>query len=185
MTIKIRVSKATSEDAAYARMNDRVNSIEVKNTEQDSIIEKNTADIEILNSFKNKVESVIDVDGSSNTLVLNVGEDKIRLIFNDNKTVTWDYLPLVNNSNISTTEANVGDSFEVFGAATGGKKPYTYSYYYKRSSAEKWSEKLVNTTATSVTMNPTAAGEWNIKTLVKDGRGVEVEKIFNVTVVNG
>ena len=89
---------------------------------------------------------------------------------------------LVNKSTVSATTVTVGSTFKVNGAATGGTAPYKYSYYYKKTSAEKWSEKLVNTTSTSVTMEPVAAGTYNIKVTVKDSKGLSADKIFTVTV---
>ena len=152
MIIKIRVSKATSEDAAYARMNDRVNSIEAN---------------------VRKLENIIDVD-YKDTLVLNVGGEKIRLILNDDKTVTWNFADELSNlSYVDVDTIIVGNPVTVYGKAIGGTAPYTYSYYFKKSTDTSWVTKQANTTATSVSITLGSAVVYNLKT---------AEKIININV---
>ncbi len=104
-------------------------------------------------------------------------------------TVTYTYsggtpveTPLTNKSTVSATTVTVGDTFKVNGAATGGTAPYRYYYYYKKSSAAEWNEKLINTTATSVTMKPTAAGKYDIGVYIKDSKGKTCKKTITITV---
>ncbi len=182
MTISIRVSKATSENAAYARTNDRVNSIEAKNTQQDSIIEGNTADIESLKSFKQKVESIIDVD-CKDALILNIGGEKIRLILNDDKTVTWDYIDLKNESTISATSITLGNSVTISGKASGGTSPYTYLFEAKHSTSSSYSVRQDYSTKETCTWKPAKTGTYSIRITVKDSEGDVAEKYIDLTVL--
>ena len=162
MTIKIRVSKATSENAAYARMNDRVNSIEAN---------------------VRKLENIIDVDGSSDTLVLNIGEDKIRLIFNDNKTVGWDYVNLKNESTISATSITFGKSITMTGKASGGTSPYTYKFEAKQSTHTNYSVLQDYSSTATKTWKPGSTATYSVRITVKDSKGNIAEKYIDLTVM--
>lgn len=180
MIIKIRVSKATSEDAAYARTNDRVNSIEAKNTEQDSIIEGNTADIESLKSFKQKVESIIDVD-CKDTLTLNIGEDKIQLIFNADGSVSW-HSKLINHSTISSTSIPKGSKIIMTGKASGGKKPYQFALKVKHSTASGYTWIKGYGAESTIEWEPYKTGTYTVNMSVKDSDGEIVENYIDITV---
>ena len=109
MTIKIKVGKASSESVAYARTNGRIDAhderltaIETKNTQQDSSMNAVVADTE-------KIKSLIDVDGSGDTLVFNIGGKKIRLIFNNDGSVTWkDFNEPINMFDLSAANIKLG-----------------------------------------------------------------------------
>ena len=90
-------------------------------------------------------------------------------------------LPLVNNSAAPET-VMIGEAITVTGAAQGGIAPYTYSYYYKKSSVNNWNKKLENSTKTTTSFKPGAAVPYDVKVVVKDSKGNTQEKVFTVNV---
>ena len=70
------------------------------------------------------------------------------------------------------------------GKAVGGKgEPYTYSFYFKRSTNTNW--KLLGdkfTSTASARFKPTASGTYDIRIDVKDANGTIAKKIFTATV---
>jgi len=99
-------------------------------------------------------------------------------------TVTVKQADLSNNSKVASTSISLGNTINITGAASGGTAPYTYSYYYKKSSDSTWSIKYSNTTSTSVTVKPGSAVKYDIKVVVVDNKGNSATKIFTVTVNN-
>lgn len=90
---------------------------------------------------------------------------------------------LDNKSTLKTTKIYLGDTIDITGAATGGKGPYTYSYYFKRSADSGWTLKgTANTSETAVSIKPSAAVKYDVKVIVKDANGKSVSKIFTVNV---
>ena len=89
--------------------------------------------------------------------------------------------PLINNST-AAENVDYGSSVKIKGAATGGTAPYKYSYYYKKSSANNWNTKLVNTSSTSTSFKPGAAVPYYVKIVVTDSEGVTAEKIITCTI---
>lgn len=89
-----------------------------------------------------------------------------------------------NTSVINSDKVQIGDKVRIAASANGGTAPYTYAYYYKRSTNASW--KKLGTewgTNTSVAFAPTAAADYDIKVAVKDSTGQIVEKTFTVTAV--
>lgn len=76
----------------------------------------------------------------------------------------------------------LGDEVTVCGAAEGGKGEYTYAFYYKKSSSTKWLEMAPAYTTESASCTPAAMVHYDIKTVVKDARGVTTEKILTFKV---
>ena len=89
---------------------------------------------------------------------------------------------LQNNSKLSATSIKLGSSVKVTGSATGGTAPYTYSYYYRKTTTPSWTAKAENTTSTSVTITPGAATSYEIKVVVKDSTGNSSTRIYSLTV---
>ena len=88
---------------------------------------------------------------------------------------------LTNNTTISKTSVAVGGSITVTGAASGGSGSYTYEFYYKKSTATKFTKFGSSTTAT---FKPTEVGTYTIRTYAKDTAGNVVGKDFTVTVTD-
>ena len=76
-------------------------------------------------------------------------------------TLTATSASLTNNTTVSKTNFNVGETITVKGAATGGTSPYTYEFYYKRSTASSWTKFGSNG---SGTFKPGSAGTFTIRT---------------------
>ena len=91
---------------------------------------------------------------------------------------------LQNNSTISKTEINLGDTVTVNGKVTGGTGNYTYAVYYKKTSDTKWSTAQAYKANATVTFNPADATTYDICVKVKDSDGTEVKKYFTVKVTN-
>ncbi len=96
--------------------------------------------------------------------------------------VTGGTSALVNNSTVSSTSITLGNSVTISGKASGGTAPYTYSYYYKKSTDTNWVTKQANTTAASISFKPGTATTYNIKVMVKDSKGTTKDKTFTVNV---
>ena len=92
--------------------------------------------------------------------------------------------PLVNDSTISSASITLGNSITIKGAASGGTAPYTYSYYYKKTTDKDWVVKKANTAETSVSFKPGAVKSYSIKVIVKDSKGTSKEKILTVNVTD-
>lgn len=112
---------------------------------------------------------------------------KINVKDNNGKvaTKTFTYTatdPLVNNSKLNTSKLPAGNSVVITGAASGGTSPYTYAYYYKRSTNDKWN--AIGTefsSATSASFKPVSSGTFDIKVSVKDKTGTVAVKKFTFT----
>ena len=92
---------------------------------------------------------------------------------------------LVNNSTVSATKINLGDTITVKGAASGGAGSYKYAVFYKASSASTWTTKQDFSSTSSVSIKFTGTGTKNICVRVKDGAGTVAKKYFDITVAQG
>ena len=89
---------------------------------------------------------------------------------------------LANNSTISKTAINYGDSITITGKATGGISPYKYSFLCKHSTATSWTTLTSYGTTLTRVWKPTKSGTYSVRTKVKDSTGKEVIKDFTLTV---
>ena len=94
--------------------------------------------------------------------------------------VTATVSQLVNNSTVSSSNVELGQSVTVTGSAAGGSGNYTYKFYYKRSTSDTWTSFGSGNTAE---LKPSSAGTFDIKAEVSDGTGVTETKEFQVTAV--
>ena len=90
--------------------------------------------------------------------------------------------PLANKTTISTTKIVLGSSVKVTAKATGGKSPYKYAGYMKKSTATKYTEFRAASTTSTMYAKPTSVGTWNLRIKVKDASGKVLSKDFKVTV---
>ena len=91
---------------------------------------------------------------------------------------------LDNTSVINSDTVQIGDKVRVSASAKGGTVPYTYAYYYKRSTNTAW--KTLGTewgTNSSAAFAPTAEADYDIKVVVKDSEGQTAEKLFTVKAI--
>lgn len=89
---------------------------------------------------------------------------------------------LVNNSTVSTNNITLGQSVAVQGAASGGTASYQYAFYYKLSTASKWTTAQTYSTTSKVSIKPAHSGTYIIRMNVKDGSNYIVKKDINITV---
>ena len=88
---------------------------------------------------------------------------------------------LTNNSKISSTTVTLGKSITLTGAASGGTSPYTYAYYYKKSSQSSWTTVKDFSSTTSVSITPASATTYDVCIKVKDKTGTVEKKYFKLT----
>ena len=88
---------------------------------------------------------------------------------------------LVNNSTISSTSITKGNSITMTAKATGGKAPYTYTYFCKSPSSSSYTT-LSTTTATTYKHTPANTGNYSYAVKVVDAAGNKQVKYFTVKV---
>ena len=103
---------------------------------------------------------------------------------NNNSHITFKplYLTFTNTSTINKTTITLGESVTITGSATGGKKPYEYAVYYKKSTASGYTTLQNFSTNATVTFTPSASGSYTILVTASDYRNVTYSKTFTVTV---
>ena len=84
---------------------------------------------------------------------------------------------LENTSSVSSDKVAVGQTVTVTGSAQGGSSPYTYEYYFRRSTNTKWN--TLNPSKPAFT--PTSAADYEVKVVVTDAQGNTAVKIMEVT----
>ncbi len=92
--------------------------------------------------------------------------------------------PLSNTSTISASKVASGTTVTMTGSASGGASPYTYAFYYKRTSATNWN--TLGTAFSSVStasVTPKTISDYDIRIVVRDSDGTEKEKTMKLTVV--
>ena len=90
--------------------------------------------------------------------------------------------PLTNTSTISKTSVTAGTAITVKGVAAGGTSPYTYAFEWKKSTAATWNTKATYGVGTSVSLNFTKAGTYDVRVKAKDSTGTIKSKTFTITV---
>lgn len=88
---------------------------------------------------------------------------------------------LVNESTISNTKPEVYQPVTISGIASGGKAPYKYAFYYKRSTETDFT--LIGQaygSAKSATFYPAVVGTYNVIVRVKDANNKVVKSGFTV-----
>lgn len=93
---------------------------------------------------------------------------------------------LKNLSSVNSDILSIGSRIYMTGAAEGGTAPYTYAYYYKRTTSKYWNTVGAEwTTSVKQIVTIKSAGSFNIRIAVKDAKGSTKEKSFTVNVTDG
>ena len=92
---------------------------------------------------------------------------------------------LANNSKVSATTINLGQTITATAAATGGTSPYTYQIVYKKSTQSNWTTASAYSTTKTASIKPASTGSYQVCIKVKDKKGTEVKKFFDITVKQG
>lgn len=99
------------------------------------------------------------------------------------KTLTVNVLtPLTNTSTISATSISSGSTLKITASAKGGKSPYKYAVWYKKSTASSWTQAQKYSTNTTISIKPKSTGKYYISVKVKDANGTIAKKAFTVMV---
>ena len=122
--------------------------------------------------------------GSSGTFDVRVlVKDSAGTISSKSFTLKVTASTLANNSTISSTSINLGQSVTLKGAASGGSGSFKYAFQYKRASSSSWN--TVGTaygTATTASFTPSSADSYNVRVIVKDSTGATASKSFSLKV---
>ena len=89
---------------------------------------------------------------------------------------------LTNTSKLSSSTISIGNSVTVNCNASGGKSPYTYAVYYKKSSASSYTTAQTFSSTKNVTITPKAATTYDIVVKVKDADGTIKKKQLSLSV---
>ena len=82
----------------------------------------------------------------------------------------------LSNKSTLPTSITLGDKITMKAAAAGGTAPYTYSYKYKKTTADTWTSLAMYSSETSMSFKPGAATTYDIKVIVTDKTGKSVTK---------
>ena len=88
--------------------------------------------------------------------------------------------PLTNSTTVNTTSVTINKIVTVTGKASGGKSPYKYAAYVKKSGAQYYSTLRDFSTTATVYFKPKAVGTYYLKIRVKDSAGATKDKIFTI-----
>ncbi len=139
-----------------------------------------------LSAWTTSNSSVATVNSSGRVTAAGVGSAVITARAANGTTASctvYVYSALKNNCTVSSTTITANNTITLTGKASGGKAPYTYSYYYRRSSASDWTKIAGYSTATSRSFTPSSAGTYIVRVNVKDSNGKICQRDFAVTVM--
>ncbi len=92
------------------------------------------------------------------------------------------YKNIENQSTISASSIQSGNSVKISCRASGGSGFYNYAVYYKKTSDSKWTVKQSYQSNTSVTITPAKIADYEICVKAKDSDGNESKKYFKLSV---
>ena len=111
----------------------------------------------------------------SPSLTVNAGDNELPFVPVNNE--------VKNRSSVSAVKVQAGSRVVLTGSATGGSGKYTYSYYYKRKAAAKWTTLAENTASTTAYVSLGKTETYMFRIVVKDSKGLSAKKIFYVDVL--
>ena len=87
---------------------------------------------------------------------------------------------LTNKTTVNKTSVTVNNIVTITGAASGGKSPYQYAAYYKKSTATYFTTLRNFSTSTTILFRPKEVATYNLKVKVKDNNGTIASKSFTI-----
>ena len=100
------------------------------------------------------------------------------------KQLSLSVLPsLENNSTVSASYINKGESVELQGNATGGSGDILFAFYYKRSTTDTWSCAQTYDSNSRVSITPKYSGSYDVRVKAKDSSGNVVNKDLTIMVL--
>ena len=138
-----------------------------KTTDQNWVTKQgfsSTNKVSIKPSMAKEYQVCIKIKDSSGTVV----KDYLKL------TVT---AKLTNTSKLSASTIKLGESVTATASATGGKAPYQYAFYYKKTTDQNWVTKQGFSSTNKVSIKPSMAKDYQVCIKVKDSSGT-VEKVY-------
>ncbi len=138
----------------------------------------------IQNYGSNKVMTLDPTSSGTYTVRVKVMDNKGTSVLKDFD-LTIKNTGLANMTKLSADSVALGSSVKVNGSALSGSSPYQYAFYYKKSTADSFTQlKALNSTATA-TFKPSATGTYTIRTKVKDNAGTWAVKDLTLKVTPG
>lgn len=133
---------------------------------------------------------IASVDENGLIKANSVGTAAITAKTSNGKTVSCKvtvFEDLKNESEISAAAVTLGTRITLTGKASGGTAPYTYAYYYKKTTANSWTafnreNGSAYSTKTTAGFNPSDFGKYELRVNVKDSNGTVVQKNFEVNI---
>ena len=89
-----------------------------------------------------------------------------------------------NTSTLSATSVKLGSKVTAKCSGTGGKSPYTYAVYIKKTSDTSWTTKQSFKSNASVVFTPMKATAYQVCIKVKDAGGTIAKKYIDLKVTN-
>ena len=89
---------------------------------------------------------------------------------------------LTNTTRVSSSMVDLGGSVRIIGSATGGTSPYSYVFYYKKSTETYYKTLKALDETDTADFIPEKTGTYNIRTKVKDKTGTMSVKDLTVRV---
>lgn len=89
-----------------------------------------------------------------------------------------------NTAKISATTIKKGMSVTISSQASGGTTPYTYSFYYKKTSASDWTALQKKKANSSVTFTPSSTGTYDICVHAFDATGTKLKTFLSLKVIS-
>ena len=89
-----------------------------------------------------------------------------------------------NTSKLSASTIKKGASVTISSKSSGGSTPYTFSFFYKKTSASDWTALQRNKSTSSVTFKPTSTGTYDICVHAFDGSGTRIKSFLTLKVTS-
>ncbi len=109
-------------------------------------------------------------------------KDSTGKVARNEYTLTVNEKALANNSTLSSETIGLGESVKLTGAADGGTAPYTYAFFYKKSTDRSYTTLRNFAANNTYDLAPNEAGSYNVVIKVRDSKGTIVRNEYSFTV---